>query len=106
MKLVIISEPGKGKEFDIQEGSNLIGRWDPNDKSFPEIDLEEEDIDAKISRRHCVIQKTSDQAVLEDALSLNGTYLNGKKLEEGEKIVLQEGDELLLGKILLKFVAV
>jgi pSer/pThr/pTyr-binding forkhead associated (FHA) protein len=103
MKLIIISPEGKGKEFEIQEGSNLIGRWDPQDKSFPEIDLEEQDIDAKISRRHCVLQNSGDKVIIEDALSLNGTYLNGKKLEENEKIELKVGDEILVGKILLKF---
>ena len=100
MKLVINAN---GKEFEIQEGNNLIGRWDPQEKSFPEIDLEEEDLDAKISRRHCVIQKNGENAYIEDVGSLNGTILNSPMLREDDKALLKEGDEILVGKILLKF---
>ena len=100
MKLIINAT---GREIEIQEGNNLIGRWDPQEKSFPEIDLEEDDIDAKISRRHCVIQKNGDTYYIEDVGSLNGTYLNNVQLLEGDKTILRVGDEILIGKILLKF---
>ena len=94
-----------GKEFSIQDGNNLIGRWDPQDKSFPEIDLEEDDVDAKVSRRHCVIEKTGDKAILEDIGSLNGTFVNAVKVEQGQKAELQSGDEVIIGKIKLRFEA-
>ena len=103
MKLVVISAVNRGKEYVVQEGNNLIGRWDPDDKSFPEIDLEQEDVDAKISRRHCVIVKTGEQVSIEDIGSLNGTFVNEThKLTAGERHVLKAGDQILVGKTLLR----
>ncbi len=104
MKLVVLRGDTKGKAFPIEEGSNLIGRWDPDAGAFPEVDLEVEDVDAKISRKHAVINRTAKSAVLEDVGSLNGTYLNkGKKLTPGEKVELRSGDEIIIGKVFLKF---
>ncbi len=103
MKLVIISELNKGKVFEIQDGNNLIGRWDPEDKSFPEIDLEQEDEEAKISRRHCVVIKDKDQIFVEDIGSLNGTYVNKThKLSKDEKYLMKKGDQLLVGRTLFE----
>lgn len=104
MKLVIISKLNQGKEFPIQDGNNLIGRWDPDDKSFPEIDLEQEDEDAKVSRRHCVVERKENEVTIEDIGSLNGTYINSTiKLEKGMKHTLSKDDQILIGRILLRF---
>ncbi len=106
MKLVLTLGEGESKTFDVQEGSNLIGRWDPDASSFPEIDLEDLDIDAKVSRKHAVISKTGEKLILEDAGSLNGTYIVDSqtsqqiKLEVGTKHVLSVGDRFIIGKLL------
>lgn len=103
MKLVIISNLNKGKTFELQEGNNLIGRWDPEDKSFPEIDLEAEDEESKISRRHCVVIQDRGSVVVEDVGSLNGTFVNGgSKLVPGQQVPIKPGDQVLVGKILLQ----
>ena len=105
MKLVIMSPDGQGKEFEIQDGNNLIGRWDPDGGSFPEIDLEQEDVDAKISRKHCVVEKKGDEISVQDIGSLNGTFVNKtRRLVEGESFPLKNGDEFIVGKIILKVV--
>ena len=105
MKLVIVSSEGQGKEFEIQEGNNLIGRWDPDGGSFPEIDLEQEDVDAKISRKHCVVECKEGQVSVQDIGSLNGTFVNKtQRLLEGESYPLNNGDEFVVGKIVLKVV--
>ena len=107
MKLVLVREGGD-KEFDVQEGTNLIGRWDPDASSFPEIDLEELDPDAKISRKHAMVTRSGTSLILEDLGSLNGTFAmdsstkRESKLEPGTKLSLKVGDQFVVGKLLFK----
>lgn len=96
-----ISSGAEGS-FDLHPGENLIGRWDPDGKSFPEIDLEALDLDAKVSRKHALLTVKGDQLILEDAGSLNGTFLrDGSPVKAGEKISLQAGEEFIVGTIRL-----
>ena len=46
----------KGQEFPLEDGNNLVGRWDPETGSFPEVDLDQDDPEAKISRKHALIR--------------------------------------------------
>ena len=104
-KLVVSRGLAKGKEFLIEDGENLIGRWDPEQGAFPEIDLEDYDEEAKVSRKHAMLYKNGGELLLEDIGSLNGTYLNrGERLQEGEKHPLKVSDELIVGKTFLKLV--
>lgn len=105
MKLLIVAGEGRGEKFSIEEGNNLIGRWDPQSVAFPEIDLTDHDSEAKISRRHAVIERDSDRLAIEDVGSLNGTFLNGAKLELGKLQPLKVGDELEIGASIFKVVA-
>ncbi len=103
MQLVITRGEGQGRIFPIEEGTNLIGRWDPDASAFPEIDLEKEDVDAKVSRKHAVIERKGAAVSVEDVGSRNGTFINrGPRLEPGVKHPLQVGDELIVGKIFLR----
>jgi pSer/pThr/pTyr-binding forkhead associated (FHA) protein len=102
-RLVVLSEPQAGAVFDLREGDNLIGRCDPEGGTFPEIDLEPHDVDAKVSRRHAVLSVTGETAILEDMGSLNGTYLGmGQRVEPGAKIPLVHGAEIVIGKTRLR----
>jgi pSer/pThr/pTyr-binding forkhead associated (FHA) protein len=106
MRLVICRGEFKGKVFIIEEGSNLIGRWDPEQAAFPEVDLDGVDFEAKISRKHAVIERQDNLVTIEDVGSLNGTYINkGPRLELGEKVELEHGDEIIIGKTFLRFEA-
>ena len=88
--------------FELNPGENLIGRWDPDGKSFPEIDLEALDLDAKVSRKHALLTVRANDLILEDAASLNGTFLrDGSSLKAGDKITLKLGDEFIVGTIRL-----
>ena len=103
MRLVITRGEGQGRSFPIEEGSNLIGRWDPDASAFPEIDLEKEDVDAKVSRKHAVIERRGNEVSVEDVGSRNGTFINrGPRLEPGIKHTLKPDDELIVGKIFLR----
>lgn len=102
IKVVVKTGDQFGREFPIEEGNNLIGRWDPDEGAFPEIDLEDEDVEAKISRKHAVIERVGARIILEDIGSLNGTFINrGERLEPGVKHELVANDEIVVGKTAL-----
>ena len=104
LRLVIISGGTKGRSFAVEEGMTVIGRADPDNNSYPEVDLDEEDGDAKISRRHAQIERRGALVTIEDIGSLNGTFLNrGPRLEPGKKYELKPTDEIIVGRVALRF---
>ena len=65
-----------GKEFLLHEDDIQIGRWDADGGIFPDVDLDSDDPEAKVSRRHARIVRRSDQYTIEDLGSTNGTFIN------------------------------
>jgi hypothetical protein len=77
-------------------GLNTIGRLNNNDIVFTE---------RVISRRHCVLVVHSNNACqLHDTASRNGTYVNGRRVQQPVDLVL--GDLIQIGKKQLYFVSV
>jgi pSer/pThr/pTyr-binding forkhead associated (FHA) protein len=102
---LIIERGGRiGKEFPITGIETNIGRWDADSGIFPDVDLDEDDPEAKISRRHARIINHNEQYFIEDLGSTNGTFVNrGRRLLPGKRHMLQNGDEIIVGKTFLKF---
>jgi len=76
----------------LHEGENLVGR-------DPEAGIR---IDSNlVSRRHSLIIVTGDSATIQDLDSKNGTYLNGRRLEEAEP--LSHGDRITLGRLAMRY---
>ncbi|MGH7779579.1 MAG: FHA domain-containing protein [Candidatus Binataceae bacterium] len=101
--LKVIRGGRKDQEFPLEDGNNLVGRWDPDTGSFPEVDLDADDPEAKISRKHALIRIADDKITVEDIGSLNGTYVNrGARLVPGTAVELKAGDEVIIGKTFLK----
>jgi pSer/pThr/pTyr-binding forkhead associated (FHA) protein len=59
--------------------------------------------DVSVSRRHARIVERSGRAWLLDDRSMNGTWVNGKRVDAA---ILTNGDEILLGRVVLRFVEV
>lgn len=103
-KLVIQRGGTVGKEFILTETESNIGRWDADGGIFPDVDLDQDDPEAKVSRRHARIVCQDGQYVLEDLGSTNGTFVNrGRRLLPGNRHPLNDGDEIIVGKTFLKF---
>lgn len=101
--LKVIRGGRKDQEFPLEDGNNLVGRWDPDTGSFPEVDLDADDPEAKISRKHALIRIADNKITVEDIGSLNGTYVNrGARLVPGTAVELKTGDEVIIGKTFLK----
>jgi pSer/pThr/pTyr-binding forkhead associated (FHA) protein len=80
-----------------------LGRLDPASDVFPEIDLTNDNgLEKGVSRRHARILKREGTVVVEDLGSINGTFINGKRLAPYLPEVLSHGDQLQLGKLLIE----
>ncbi|HEY84916.1 MAG TPA: FHA domain-containing protein [Chloroflexi bacterium] len=80
-----------------------MGRLDPASDVFPEIDLSDDDgLGKGVSRRHARILKREGTVVVEDLGSINGTFINGKRLAPYLPETLADGDHLQLGRLLLE----
>ena len=103
---LVIQRGGKvGKEFAITGAESMIGRWDADGGIFPDVDLDQDDPEAKVSRRHARIYFQNNQYLIEDLGSTNGTFVNrGPRLLPGNKQPLNNGDEIIVGKTFLKFI--
>ena len=104
-KLSVVRGGRKGQEFPLEDGNNLVGRWDPETGSFPEVDLDADDPEAKISRKHALLRIDGGKITIEDIGSLNGTYVNRQpRLSPGSPAEIKSGDEVIIGKTFLKLV--
>jgi pSer/pThr/pTyr-binding forkhead associated (FHA) protein len=102
--LVIERGRSAGKKFMLAEAESHIGRWDADGGIFPDVDLDSDDPEAKVSRRHARITLRNGEYFVEDMGSTNGTFLNrGKRLLPGRPEPLRDSDEIIVGKTFLRF---
>ena len=94
IQLDVINGPNKGASFRADEASFIIGRGRTN-----RIIL----FDNKVSARHAQLDCRGQKYVLRDLNSTNGTFLNGRVVNEA---FLKEGDEIRLGQTILRVTAV
>jgi hypothetical protein len=87
--LTVLNEDEQGQAFGISREVAAVGR-------APECHVLIPAQYHTVSRNHAVITRTIDGFVLEDQ-SKNGTYVNDRRIEDGQKYLLQENDVILLG---------
>jgi len=97
-----IPDSGRDVEMPLTKEVN-IGRLDPASASFPDVDLTSDGgLERGVSRRHAKITRRGSEVFIEDLGSINGTFLNRKKLTPYLPQALKNGDELQLGKLILR----
>lgn len=102
--LVIERGISAGKKFPLSGAESNIGRWDADGGVFPDVDLDADDPEAKVSRRHARISLSNGKYLIEDLGSTNGTFINrGRRLAPGDRHPLTDGDEIIVGKTFLRF---
>jgi hypothetical protein len=90
--LVVRSGGGRtGEQFSLERTQTTIGR-------SPDCDIFLDDV--TVSRRHAILAKSATAFTIEDLGSLNGTFLNRRRIEKSE---LENGDEVQIGKYRLIF---
>jgi len=91
-KLILQFREATLQEIPITKSTVTIGRVDKNDIKIENL---------AVSRQHAKIVQDGDRYVMEDLNSLNGTFVNEKRVG---KCILRNGDEILVGKHTLVFV--
>ncbi|MCK4400805.1 FHA domain-containing protein [bacterium] len=91
-RLVLMEGEKVKEEYQLDENELTIGRAEEN-----KIILKNE----TVSRKHAIVKKENNQYKIADLGSSNGTFVNNKKIKEKD---LSKGDEIKIGKFVLKFV--
>lgn len=89
--IVITRGPGAGSRYSLVSEAVQVGRHPRNDVLLDDV---------SVSRHHARIVRRSESYVLQDLGSLNGTYVNGERVEEAP---LRHGDEVQVGLYKLVF---
>jgi pSer/pThr/pTyr-binding forkhead associated (FHA) protein len=89
--LVVRSGGGRTGETFHPEGETTIGR-------SPDCGIFLDDV--TVSRKHAVLTERDGGFFIEDQGSLNGTFVNRKRVEAAQ---LEDGDEVQIGKYRLTF---
>jgi CRP-like cAMP-binding protein len=96
--------PSTGNVFPVFSNEALLGRFDSVTGQSPEVDLTKEDQSRNISRRHArLVIKEGKFFIAEEIGTMNGTFLNGKKLPTGVLTPIKDGDEITLCRLVLNF---
>jgi len=88
---IVRSGPPAGARYLLDTDVTTVGR-------HPEADIFFDDV--TVSRRHAEITRTATSFELVDQRSLNGTYVNGERVD---RAVLTNGSEVRVGKFRLNF---
>lgn len=85
MKLVVVSGTDAGTCLPIHS-KMFLGRSDK---------CEIKALDAEVSRMHCSFLERDGQFLVQDLASLNGTFVNGKRVHA--PTILEDGDTIRVG---------
>src|ERR1044072_6191358 len=92
-ELVISLPDGTTKTVRLERDRWSIGRAGENDLSYPD--------NPGLSRQHFVLEKKAEDWMIRDQGSKNGTFLNGKRILERER--LRPGDRIAVSNLVLTF---
>lgn len=92
--LVVRRGPDLGARFLLDQDVTVAGR-------HPAVDIFLDDV--TVSRRHAEFHRAGTKFSVLDKGSLNGTFCNGKRIDS--EFVLQDGDEVQVGKFRFTFFA-
>ena len=91
--VVVIHGEGLGRRVDIVDAPVLVGRSQEADLSISH---------KSVSRRHCRIWRDGDDYRIRDLGATNRTRLNDAAIEEA---ILADGDHVVVGESILKFIS-
>ncbi len=81
----------------------VIGRYNNETGECPDIDLDAYGArEQGVSRRHAMIVREADGLKVMDLGSANHTFINGQRLIMHQARILRDGDELRLGRLVMR----
>jgi len=82
----------------------VVGREDAPSNSFPDVDLTPYGAEeGGVSRLHAQLAQSGDAWTIEDLESTNFTFVNRKRIAPKTPTPLNDGDEIRLGRVGLRF---
>jgi tRNA A-37 threonylcarbamoyl transferase component Bud32 len=99
---LVVSSPRGSWEMKLERLPCRIGRRDPRQNHYPELDLAEYDRGIA-SRHHATIQRDGDYYTLVDLGSTNGTMVNGVLVPPRQPQRLRQGDRIKVGEVEMEF---
>jgi pSer/pThr/pTyr-binding forkhead associated (FHA) protein len=90
--LVVVRGPNAGARYLLDREETTVGR-------HPDCEIFLHDV--TVSRRHSEFRREGGEFLLRDLGSLNGTYVNGDRVEEKD---LDSGDEVQIGRFKLLYI--
>jgi pSer/pThr/pTyr-binding forkhead associated (FHA) protein len=97
-----VSAPEPGRYLTLPDGE-LVAIREPSMRVGRSVGADLVLEHSSVSRRHALIVQRGGQCVLLDDRSMNGVYVNGARVTQAH---LQHGDEIALGRVVLRYVEV
>lgn len=91
--LIVIHGQNLGKRYNIDDEKLVLGRSDDADIKI---------MDGNVSRKHAEVVAEGDKIIIHDLDSTNGTFVNTERLK---KAILKDGNLILIGNTILKFIS-
>lgn len=97
----VSQEIRNGLQIDLSgRDGYVLGRSDAKSSYLPDIDLAPyKALDLGVSRRHAALVAYQNSLHIVDLSSVNGSFLNGKRLQPEIPYQLNSGDQLVLGEL-------
>ena len=87
VNLILFKKDGSQKAFSVASDATIIGRRHDCDLCIPLM---------VVSKRHCQLNQNKESVKIRDLDSRNGTFLNGKRIDE---TTVQAGDYIRIGPL-------
>lgn len=94
-----------GEEYYLnRDAETTIGRIDPVTGIRPDVDLTNADIQRSVSRRHAkVLHQGSEFKIVEEIGTMNGTFVNGRRIPTGSPVAIKDTDRIRCGLVDMTF---
>ena len=100
----LVSDGGVEEFYLNRDSETLVGRIDPVTGIRPDVDLTNLDGPRSVSRRHAkIVRLEGEFQVVEEIGTMNGTFVNGKRITTGSPMTLHDGDRLRFGLVDVTF---
>ncbi|HHX65840.1 MAG TPA: protein kinase [Chloroflexi bacterium] len=99
--LTLVMPPESHWEYPLRGRNVLIGR--PGGAMPVDLDISFYDPDGYISRNHARVTVDQRQYSITDLGSVNGTYVNGRRLTPHVATPLRQGDRVRMGRVVFEF---
>ncbi len=98
---IMLPDSGRKQKLTLSEPAPImIGRADPDEGYWPELDLTDDDgVGKGVSRRHALIQVGPGGPMLIDQDSMNGTWIDDVRLKPEQPYALPASCKLRFGNL-------